>query len=86
MKRKTMMAAMAATMMLATAMPARAQVFFDGDEPSSVRDGMSPTEVGLSIPIHQIEIDQAFVPLGGGVAALAALAGAYLLTKKRKQE
>ena len=45
------------------------------------RDGMLP-----GLPNHNQQGNQDAVPLGSGIAVLAALGGAYLVAKKRKEE
>ena len=44
------------------------------------RDGMLP-----GLPNHNLQGNQD-APLGGGIAVLAALGGAYLVAKKRREE
>ena len=45
-------------------------------------------DIGLIIPIHEVDFDQAepYVPVGSGIAMLAALGGAYLLGKRKKED
>ena len=81
---------MAATLLLS--MPLRAQVFLTQEDLESERDGQW-ADIGLIIPIHEQDFDQAeeapeddYVPMGSGIAMLAALGGAYLLGKKRREE
>ena len=71
--------------MLFMAMPMRSQVFLTQEDLDSERDGQWE-DIGLIIPIHEQDFDQAenFAPMGSGIALLAALGGAYLLGKKRK--
>ena len=45
------------------------------------RDGMLP-----GLPNHNQQGNQDAVPLGSGIAVLAALGGAYLVAKRRKEE
>ncbi len=45
------------------------------------RDGMLP-----GLPNHNQQGNQDAVPLGSGIAVLAALGGAYLVAKKRREE
>ena len=73
--------------MLLMAVPMRSQVFLTQEDLDSERQG--PREdIGLIIPIHEQDFDQAepWVPVGSGIAVLAALGGAYLLGKKRREE
>ena len=79
---------MAAVLLLS--MPLRAQVFMTQDDLEKERDGQW-SDIGLIIPIHEQDFDQAeeapeedYTPLGSGIVLLAALGGAYLLGKKRK--
>ena len=73
--------------MLLMAMPLRSQVFLTQEDLDSERDGQWQ-DIGLIIPIHEADFDQAepFAPVGSGIAMLAALGGAYLLGKKRREE
>ncbi len=73
--------------MLLMAMPMRSQVFLTQEDLDSERDGQWE-DIGLIIPIHEQDFDQAepYAPVGSGIAVLAALGGAYLLGKKRKEE
>ena len=60
-------------------------VFLTQEDLDSERDGQWE-DIGLIVPIHLSDFDQAepFTPVGSGIALLAALGGAYLLKKKRK--
>ena len=71
--------------MLLRAMPMRSQVFLTQEDLDSERDGQWQ-DIGLIIPIHEQDFDQAepWAPVGSGIAMLAALGGAYLLGKKRR--
>ena len=72
--------------MLMMAMPMRSQVFLTQEDLDSERAGQWE-DIGLIIPIHEQDFDQAeYAPLGSGIALLAALGGAYLLGKRRKEE
>ena len=73
--------------MLLMAMPMRSQVFLTQEDLDSERDGQWE-DIGLIIPIHEQDFDQAepYAPVGSGMAVLAALGGAYLLGKRRKEE
>ena len=78
--------------MLLMAMPMRSQVFLTQEDLDSERDGQWQ-DLGLIIPIHEQDFDQAepWAPVGSGIAVLAALGGAYLggaylLGKKRREE
>lgn len=72
---------------LLTAGPAMAQIFLD-DEEMTTRGWLGEVDdIGNIIPFHEVEWDQGvFVPLGGEVMLLAALGGAYLLSKKHRKE
>ena len=72
--------------MLTMALPMRSQVFLTQEDLDSERDGQWE-DIGLIIPIHEQDFDQAepFTPVGSGIAVLAALGGAYLLGKKRTE-
>ena len=73
--------------MLLMAMPLRSQVFLTQEDLDSERAGQWE-DLGLIIPIHEQDFDQAepWAPVGSGIAVLAALGGAYLLGKKRREE
>ena len=74
------------TMLLMT-MPMRSQVFLTQEDLDSERDGQWE-DIGLIIPIHEQDFDQAepWAPVGSGIAVLAALGGAYLLGKRKKED
>ena len=63
------------------------QVFLTQEDLDSERQGQWE-DIGLIIPIHEQDFDQAepYAPVGSGIAVLAALGGAYLLGKKRREE
>ena len=73
--------------MLLMAVPMRSQVFLTQEDLDSERMGQWE-DIGLIIPIHEQDFDQAepWAPVGSGIAVLAALGGAYLLGKKRREE
>ena len=73
--------------MLLMALPMRSQVFLTQEDLDSERDGQW-ADIGLIIPIHEQDFDQAepFAPVGSGIAVLAMLGGAYLLGKKNKKD
>ena len=73
--------------MLMMALPMRSQVFLTQEDLDSERMGQWE-DIGLIIPIHEQDFDQAepFAPMGSGIALLAALGGAYLLGKRKKQD
>jgi hypothetical protein len=73
--------------MLVMALPMHSQVFLTQEDLDSERDA-EWADIGLIIPIHEQDFDQAedFVPVGSGIAMLAALGGAYLLGKRRKND
>ena len=71
---------------LLLSMPLRSQVFLTQEDLDSERDGQW-ADIGLIIPIHEQDFDQAeYSPLGSGIVLLAALGGAYLIGKKRREE
>ena len=73
--------------MLLLSMPLRSQVFLTQEDLDSERDA-EWEDIGLIIPIHEVDFDQAepFAPVGSGIAMLAALGGAYLLGKRKKED
>ena len=65
------------------AMPLKAQVFIQEDEFEGVlRSGYE--DFGLIVPYEAGDADQ-FLPLGDGLLVLAALGGAYLIGKRKKE-
>ena len=84
-KSKKVFVLMAAALLLS--MPLRSQVFLTQEDLDSERDGQW-SDIGLIIPIHEQDFDQAepFAPVGSGIALLAALGGAYLLGKRKKED
>ena len=83
-KSKKVFIVMIAALLLS--MPLRSQVFLTQEDLDSERDGQW-ADIGLIIPIHEQDFDQAeYSPLGRGIALLAALGGAYLLGKRKKED
>ena len=71
-------------LLLALATAAQAQIFIDDDEfEGTLRQGSSSSD--LSVPYQGGDLDQ-FVPLGEGMLALSLLGGAYLLSKRKKEQ
>ena len=72
--------------MLLMALPMRSQVFLTQEDLDNERQGQWE-DIGLIIPIHEQDFDQAepFTPVGSGIVLLTALGGAYLLGKNRKK-
>lgn len=61
-----------------------AQVFVLPDE-DGARKSVGSDEAHVIVPLHNVEYDQTnYVPLGGGLFALAAMGMGYLLSKSRK--
>ena len=81
MKNKLRTVILTIALMLTTA--AHAQVFLLADEEIDNNKRFKPG-TGPVIPYQGGDLDQTLVPLGGGLALLAALGGAYLLGKRRK--
>lgn len=77
-KRNILLAAM---LLLAMAMPSRAQIFIM-DEDMNFRPSDDPAV--LANPQFASGTDY-YLPLGDGLMLLTALGGAYLLNKKRKK-
>ena len=71
--------------MLMMALPMSAQVFLTQEDLDSERDGQWQ-DIGLIIPIHESDFDQAepFAPVGSGIAVLTVLGGVYLIGKRKK--
>ena len=60
---------------------AQAQIFL---EEGDANDNRAVSQDWGVVPIHGVTQDQAnYVPVGSGIALLAALGGAYLLKKKK---
>ena len=63
-----------------------AQVFImEDDDSMNPRDPSGSITFNVMVNSRDVSNDQ-FVPLGSGIAVLAALGGAYLLGKKRREE
>ena len=77
-----------AALLLGTCMGAKAQVFTMTDEELANTKRTSPSVSGPVVPVQGSDNDQTFglVPLGSGMMLLAALGGAYLLGKRRKED
>ena len=73
--------------MLMMALPMRSQVFLTQEDLDSER-AAEWEDIGLIIPIHEQDFDQAepFTPVGSGIVLLTALGGAYLLGKRKERE
>ena len=80
MKRKKMMALMAA--MLLTAGSCMAQIFIT-DEDQDGRKAISQEQFTVMVPTQDAEYDQ-YVPVGSSLLVLTGLGAAYLLGKRRK--
>lgn len=79
----------AATLLLS--MPLRSQVFHTQDDlDSEVRGQWKDLGLVVPIPIEEEgaeeEDSSKYVTVGSGLAMLAALGGAYLMSKKRKED
>ena len=78
---KKRIAILTAAMLMA--MTAKAQMFTMEDEVNELREPVAEDH-GI-IPFHGVEFDQSnYIPLGDGVLLLAALGGAYLIGKRKK--
>ena len=67
-------------------MPLHSQVFQTQDDLNTEVKGQWEDK-GLVVPIEEEEEDDAkYVPVGSSLAMLAALGGAYLLGKRKKQQ
>ena len=83
-RRSTRKLVMLCLVLFALISSANAQVFLLNNNED--RTGISHEELSdLNIPIHLVDYDQAYAPIGSGVALFTALGGAYLLGKKRKK-
>ena len=73
--------------MLLLSMPLRSQVLLTQEDLDAERMGQWE-DIGLIIPIHEQDFDQAepFAPVGSGIVLLTALGGAYLLGKRKERE
>lgn len=72
---------------LTIVLPVKGQIFYTQEDLDTLR--MEQWEdAGLIVPIHLQDFDQSelYLPLGEGFLMLAALGGAYLLGKKRREE
>jgi len=72
--------------MLLMALPMHSQVFLKQEDLDSETKGQLEDR-GLIVPIHEQDFEEAeYAPLGSGIALLAALGGAYLLGKRKKED
>ena len=70
-------------LMLLSVTTATAQVFIMDDEFEGTMRNRSE-DYGLIVPIEGLDSDQ-YLPLGDGLLVLAALGGAYLIGKRKKE-
>lgn len=77
--------AMLASVLLLS-MPLYSQVFVTHEELEKDRS-QKWEDAGLVVPIQERDFadEEDYAPLGSGIALLATLGGAYLLSKKRKE-
>ena len=72
--------------MLMAVVPAMSQVFMtDEDAWENLRVPTEEPNLGVMVPLQDVEYDQ-YIPLSGGMYVLAGLGAAYLLGKKRKDK
>ena len=66
--------------------PARvnSQIFLSDEDDASLRSGAQNIDFNLIVPYEGGDADQ-YLPLGDGLFVLAALGGAYLLKKRKKE-
>jgi len=75
-----------ALLLLAAMLPTQAQVFMMEDDNDPNRNVLNVNGQYNNVPFHGSTDDQAnFVPLGSGALLLAALGGAYLTGKRKKE-
>ena len=75
-----------ALLLLAAMLPTQAQVFMMEDDNDPNRNVLNVNGQYNNVPFHGSTDDQAnFVPLGSGALLLAALGGAYLTGRRRKE-
>lgn len=69
-------------------MPAMAQVFMTDEELwESDRVQSDAEHIGVMVPMEDVYMDQwKYAPIGDGVLFLAGLAGAYLFSKRKREE
>ena len=73
------------TVLFMAVVPMKAQVFIADDE----FEGMmrqEESEFVLFVPVQAQDADQSYSPVGSGLLLLTGMAGAYLLTKRKKQK
>lgn len=73
------------TVLFMAVVPMKAQVFIADDE----FEGMmrqEESEFVLFVPVQAQDGDQSYSPIGSGSLLLTGMAGAYLLTKRKKQK
>ena len=65
--------------------PLKAQVFIADDEFEGMMR-LEQDEFVLFVPVQGHDGDQFYAPVGSGLLLLTGMAGAYLLTKRKKQK
>ena len=64
-------------------------IYTQEDQGTHLRSGSKDPELGVMVPLQNVEYDQwklAYVPLGDGLLLLVGLGGAYLLKKKKNRK
>ena len=61
-------------------------IYTDEDAGLNPRQTTQTNELGVMVPMQNVDMDQwKIAPLGSGVLVLAGLGGAYLLAKRKKE-
>ena len=61
-------------------------IYTEEDEGFHPRQTSQTNELGVMVPMQNVDLDQwKIAPLGSGIMLLAGLGGAYLLAKRRKE-
>ena len=61
-------------------------IYTDEDAGLNPRQTTQTNELGVMVPMQNVDMDQwKIAPLGSGILVLAGLGGAYLLAKRRKE-
>ena len=75
-----------ALLLLAAMLPTQAQVFMMEDDNDPNRNVLNVNGQYNNVPFHGSTDDQQnYVPIGSGALLLAALGGAYLIGKRKKE-
>ena len=73
------------TLSLLFATAVKAQIFIDGDEVNELRNSVPVPSEWVNNPQGYNQGVDAYTPVGSGLLLLAAMGGAYLLIKRKRE-